>query len=81
VRFVDELFEDPQVLANDYMVEVDHSKLGPIKMSGAPYAFDRTPLDIHRAPPGLSEHADELLAELGYAEDEIRSMRQRKIIV
>lgn len=69
------------MLANDYMVEVDHTALGPIKMSGAPYAFDRTPLDIHRAPPGLSEHADELLAELGYTDDETRSMRRRKIIV
>ena len=69
------------MLANDYMVEVDHSTLGPIKNAGAPFAFDRTPLDIHHAPPGLSEHADEILAELGYADDEIRSMRDRKIIV
>ena len=81
VQFIQELFDDPQVLANDYVVEVDHTTLGPIKMGGAPFAFDRTPLDINRGPPGLSEHADELLAELGYAEDDIRSMRDRKIIV
>ena len=81
VQFIQELFDDPQVLANDYVVEVDHTTLGPIKMGGAPFAFDRTPLDINRGPPGLSEHADELLAELGYPEDEMRSMRDRKIIV
>jgi crotonobetainyl-CoA:carnitine CoA-transferase CaiB-like acyl-CoA transferase len=81
VQFVEELFEDPQVLANDYVVELEHSTLGPIKMGGAPFAFERTPLDIHRAPPSLSEHADEVLVELGYSEDEIQSMRHRKIIV
>ena len=81
IRFVEELFDDPHVLANDYVVELDHSTLGPIKMGGAPFSFGRTPLDIHRAPPGLSEHADEILAELGYEEDDIRSMRDRKIIV
>ena len=81
IKFIEELFDDPQALANDLVVEVDHTTLGPIKMAGAPFDFHGTPLNIHRASPGIGEHADELLSEFGYSDDEIRLLREGNIIV
>lgn len=81
IKFIEELFDDPQALANDLVVEVDHTTLGPIKMAGAPFDFHGTPLNIHRASPGIGEHADELLSEFGYSHDEIRLLREGNIIV
>ena len=80
VNFVEEIFNDSQVLANGLLVELEHSTVGSIKMAGAPYAFSGTPLDIHRPPPALSEHTDEILAELGYVDEDIQSLRARKIV-
>ncbi len=81
VKFIEELFDDPQVLANDLVVEVEHSAVGALKMAGAPFEFHGTPLNITRASPGIGEHADELLTELEYSDEKIQSLRARKIIV
>ena len=80
VKFGEELYDDPQVAANDLMVEVDHPTVGPLKMAGAPYTFHGAPLDIHRGPPALSQHADEILGELGYTGGEIQGLRDRGIV-
>lgn len=80
VNFIEELFDDPQVLANGYLVEVEHTVLGPIKMGGPPFAFHRTPLEITRASPALSEHAGEVLAEIGYTQEQIEELYARNIV-
>jgi len=80
VNFIEEMFDDPQVLANDYVVEVEHAVLGAIKMGGPPFAFQRTPLRIERASPALSQHADEILAELGYTETQVAELRALNVV-
>ena len=44
----------------------------PIKMSDSPTEVKRSPL--------LGEHTDEVLAELGYKPDEVRTLREKKVI-
>ena len=51
VNSFDDLPDDPQVVANDYVVEMDHPQHGPTKMVGVPVALSETPGSVRLAAP------------------------------
>ena len=65
VRFIEEVFDDPQVLANGLVSELEHREVGPLRMVGPLAKFSETPLEA-TPPPALGQHTDEVLAELGF---------------
>ena len=75
-----DVFSDPQVLSRDMYQEMPHPTLGSIKQTGLPIKFSRTPGGLDRHPPLLGEHNSEILAELGYSEEEIQEMREGSVI-
>ena len=79
VRFVEELFDDPQVVANGLVADLEHPEAGPVKMVGTMANFSETPLET-RPPAVLGQHTDEVLSELGYSREEIRQWREQGII-
>ena len=66
-----EMHEDPQAIAREMVTETRHPKAGPVKTIGLPIKFSGTPGGVKRAAPLLGEHSREILAEAGYAPDEI----------
>ena len=80
VRFADELFDDEHVIANELVVEVEHSLAGPLKMVGPPIQMSKTPLRPQRASPALGEHTDELLRSIGYDDARVAELRERGIV-
>ncbi len=68
---VGEMHRDPQALARGMVVEVLHSRLGPVATIGTPVKFSRTPAGVRRGAPVLGEHTREVLAEYGYRSGEI----------
>ena len=48
VRFVEELTEDEQVVENDLVVELEHSKAGKLKMIGPLINMSDSPLEARR---------------------------------
>jgi len=73
-------FAQPQARAREMQVTVDHPRLGSISQVGLPYNLSATPASIRTAPPLLGEHADEILAELGYSAKDVAQLRRRSVI-
>lgn len=81
VNSVDDLPDDPQVKANDYVVEVDHPTHGPTEMVGVPVGLSETPGSIRRAAPELGQHTEEILIEvLGWDWKRIGELQEKEVI-
>lgn len=80
VMFTEQLFEDPQVLANDLVAQVEHPLLGSVRMVGTPIQMTETPLRVRGCSPLLGQHNEEILAELGYGPEEIDRLRDQGVL-
>jgi len=75
-----EASNDPDVLANGYVTEVEYPRHGKkLKVHGSPWQFSETPARIGVAPE-LGEHNEAILKEVGYSAAEIQGFRDRKVI-
>jgi len=76
-----QVLEDPHVRAGGYLTEVDYPGLPrPATLVTPGAELSATPAAIRMRAPTIGEHTDSILAELGYASDEIADFRRRKIV-
>jgi formyl-CoA transferase len=80
INTLDEVFDDPQVKTYGFPVEVEHPKMGKLKLIGNAVDMSRTPPRIDRPPPMLGEHTEEILAGLGYNRAAIAGLRAKGAI-
>ena len=69
VRTIGEALEDPHLRARGMVVDMPHDGLGTMRSLGNPIRLSRTPAAIHRRPPALGEHNEEILESLGTDDD------------
>jgi crotonobetainyl-CoA:carnitine CoA-transferase CaiB-like acyl-CoA transferase len=74
-----EVAQDPQVKANDYVVEINHPTQGPTRVIGNPIHLSRHRPRIGSAPL-LGQDTDQILKDEGYSEVEIAGLRQEEVI-
>jgi crotonobetainyl-CoA:carnitine CoA-transferase CaiB-like acyl-CoA transferase len=80
INTFDEVFADPQVRQYGFPIEVEHPKMGKMRLVGNAVDLSRTPPRIDRPPPVLGEHTDEILRSAGYEEAAIVSLRSKGVI-
>ncbi|MHB8567888.1 MAG: CaiB/BaiF CoA transferase family protein [Nitrososphaerales archaeon] len=78
---ISEVVSNPHVLARGMVTEVDNPRTGKkLKQLGTPVKFSKAKTSIRMAPPGLGEHSEEVLKELGYSEKEIERLKTHRIV-
>jgi crotonobetainyl-CoA:carnitine CoA-transferase CaiB-like acyl-CoA transferase len=65
VRSIEDVFNDPQIIAREMLVNVDHPSIGSLSVTGIPVKLSETPGAIRRPPPRLGEHTQQVLEEFG----------------
>ncbi len=81
VQTLSDLASDPQVLANDYIVDANHEILGPVKVPGIPIQFSETPGAITCEAPELGQHTEEILLDLNYTWEDIAQLKKQGVIL
>ena len=77
---LDEMFEDPQVIHNDMVVEMEHEAYGNIKVTGFPVKLSETPPTVRSASATVGQHNEEVLREFGYSDEEIGALQDADIV-
>jgi crotonobetainyl-CoA:carnitine CoA-transferase CaiB-like acyl-CoA transferase len=80
INTLDEVFADPQVQTYGFPIEVEHPKMGKMKLLGNAVDMSRTPPSIDRPPPMLGEHTEEILTGLGFDRAAISDLRVKEAI-
>jgi formyl-CoA transferase len=81
VQTIDQVFQAPQVLQRDMLIEVDHPTAGKVRMAGIPVKFSVTPASVRMPPPLLGEHNDAILRTwLGMSAASIDELKKAKVI-
>jgi crotonobetainyl-CoA:carnitine CoA-transferase CaiB-like acyl-CoA transferase len=81
VRDLREVFADPQLIARDMVVPMQHAAAGDIRVLGTPIKLSDTPAALRAAPPTLGQHTDAVLQhDLGLRHDAIGDLRSAGVI-
>jgi len=80
VNSIADIFEDPHYAARDMLVEVDHPKLGSLRLPGVTPKFSETPGSVRCPGPGLGQHNSEVYAEIGLTPDDLEVLAEKRTI-
>jgi CoA:oxalate CoA-transferase len=75
-----EVAADPQVIANDYIIDAEHPVLGKVKLVNFPIQFSKTPAQSKSSAPECGQHTEEVLLENGYSWEQIAELKSQEII-
>lgn len=81
INTVDRVIKDPQVLAREMIVEIEHPVAGKVIMPGIPIKLSDTPGSIRLPAPVLGQSTEEILQQLlQYSAERIAELRTKGVI-
>ncbi|HKF18527.1 MAG TPA: CaiB/BaiF CoA-transferase family protein [Candidatus Dormibacteraeota bacterium] len=75
VNDLDAALADPAVRHLDPVLEFDHPEAGQVRVLKHPVRYSAGEPQLRHLPPGVGEHTEEVLGELGYSADSIAALR------
>ncbi|MCP4751451.1 MAG: CoA transferase [Proteobacteria bacterium] len=80
VQDIKDVVDDPQAIANNYVVDFDHPSFGKMVVPGYPIDFSTFSAGMRSSAPHIGEHTDKVLGELGFTDQEIGQLKKDRII-
>jgi formyl-CoA transferase len=81
INSIPEVFSHPQAQAREMTLESEHPTAGTVRLPGFPYKLSQTPAEIHRPPPLLGEHTEEVLTSLlNYSPEDVAALRDKRAV-
>ncbi len=80
IYLLDEALSDPQVLARDFIVTLEHPVAGVVRSLGFPPHLREGAVCYRLPPPTLGQHTDEILRDLGFDAEGIARLRAAGVV-
>ncbi|MEE3331830.1 MAG: CoA transferase [Myxococcota bacterium] len=81
VNTLDDLEDDPQMVANNYITELPHHEYGTVKYLSCPVGLSETPGEVREPAPTHGQHTELLVTELlGYSWDDVGDLKGKGVI-
>lgn len=81
INSIKDIFEDEHYKARENIIEVEHPRLGKLKMPGVVPKFSQTPGSVRNIGPDLGEHSNEILKKvLNFNEEDIQKLKDGEVI-
>lgn len=78
---IEDIFNDPHYKARENIVEVEHPRLGKVKVPGVVPKFSKTPGQIRHRAPELGEHNEDILiGKLGLTKERLQTLKEKGVI-
>jgi crotonobetainyl-CoA:carnitine CoA-transferase CaiB-like acyl-CoA transferase len=74
------VLDDPHLSAREIIHESVHPQAGPFTTVGWPAPVSGQPFDVQRPAPMLGQHTEEILAGLGYSDEDVQEFRRQGIV-
>lgn len=80
INTIPQAFAEATAQARGMKVTLPHNQAGEVDLVANPIKFSRTEIEYDTSPPGLGEHSDVILQDLGLKEDEIAALRAQGVV-
>jgi crotonobetainyl-CoA:carnitine CoA-transferase CaiB-like acyl-CoA transferase len=81
INTIDQVFQDPQILARNMLVSLEDERAGQVQLVGNPINYSRTAIEYAVPPPSLGDDTAGVLGEyLEYTELQIETLRNKSVI-
>lgn len=80
INNLEQTFNHPQAIARGVVQEIEHERIGTLKLAAPVPMFDGQKSKISRPPPYLGQHTEEVLKELGYSQQDVQRLKDEHVV-